>query len=262
MALPSSGQLSIGQLQAEFGGGSYYLKNFYRGGGIVPNTSYNGNIPTSGQISLEQFYGSSSAVPGSGNWGPGTYYWAIPNYNLMSIQIWGAGGGGAANYYNGSGNWNGTAGGNSTVYIIGYSGPTAYGGGGGANYQNGGGGGAGGGAGGWTGGGNGYTGEAGQGYQGSNGGYGGSSPAGGGRAGSGAGGNFPGGGGGGGLQGGGGGAGGYLVSYYTPSTLGIGTTLVISVGSGGAGGPVYPDTNFGRYGGGNGAGGYVIITWQ
>ncbi len=62
MPLPSSGQLSLGDLRNEFGGGNpVYMSQMYRGAGLVPNTPQNANIPTSGTIYLSQFYGASAA---------------------------------------------------------------------------------------------------------------------------------------------------------------------------------------------------------
>jgi len=61
MALPSSGAISIGAINTEFGRASTAqtsMSQLYRGGGIV--TSNNTNVPTSGQISLSQFYGASN----------------------------------------------------------------------------------------------------------------------------------------------------------------------------------------------------------
>lgn len=62
MTLPSSGQISLAQIHTEFGGPApYSLFNYYRGGSYVPNTSTNSKVPTSGAISLEDFYGASAA---------------------------------------------------------------------------------------------------------------------------------------------------------------------------------------------------------
>jgi hypothetical protein len=61
MALPTSGNISLSQLIAEFGGGTK-LTDFYRGGAWVPNTAANANVPTSGQISMTQFYGASKTT--------------------------------------------------------------------------------------------------------------------------------------------------------------------------------------------------------
>ena len=70
MTLQASGQISLDNLQTEFGGPSpVSLFNYYRGGSYVPNTSTNGNIPTSGAISLESFYNASVSVSVSINGG-------------------------------------------------------------------------------------------------------------------------------------------------------------------------------------------------
>ena len=57
MALPSSGSLTLAQIQTEFGGTTpISLSEYYRNGGFV--TSNNTNVPTSGTISLSNFYGA------------------------------------------------------------------------------------------------------------------------------------------------------------------------------------------------------------
>ncbi len=58
MALPSSGTITLAQIQTEFGGSSpTSLSEYYRGGAYV--TSNNTNVPTSGTISLSNFYGAA-----------------------------------------------------------------------------------------------------------------------------------------------------------------------------------------------------------
>ena len=57
MALPSSGTLSLGQIQTEFGGTNPIgMSEYYRGGAFV--TSNNTSVPTSGTISINNFYGA------------------------------------------------------------------------------------------------------------------------------------------------------------------------------------------------------------
>ena len=57
MTLPSSGALSFSQIQGEFGGSNpISLSEYYRNGSFVPSNQFNGNVPTSGQISMSQFY--------------------------------------------------------------------------------------------------------------------------------------------------------------------------------------------------------------
>ena len=57
MALQSSGAISLSDIQTEFGGSNpISLSEYYRGGAYV--TSNNGNVPTSGVITLSNFYGA------------------------------------------------------------------------------------------------------------------------------------------------------------------------------------------------------------
>ena len=59
MVIKSSGSLSISEIVAEFGGTvPHSLSEYYRGGGLVPNIPQNTNIPTSGSISISDFYGA------------------------------------------------------------------------------------------------------------------------------------------------------------------------------------------------------------
>lgn len=72
MTLAPSGILFLGpnpqvpnrSIASEFGGSAPYdLQNYYRGGGLVPDFPQNSNIPTSGVIDMQDFYGSSSDIP-------------------------------------------------------------------------------------------------------------------------------------------------------------------------------------------------------
>jgi len=61
MAIPGSGQVSISDLATEFGDSApNQMSEFYRGGSLVPNTPGNSSVPTSGQISLSNFYGAQN----------------------------------------------------------------------------------------------------------------------------------------------------------------------------------------------------------
>ena len=63
MALPSSGVLTLDDIQTEFGGTNPIdLSDYYRGGGLVPDSAGNSSIPTSGAISVSDFYGSANSV--------------------------------------------------------------------------------------------------------------------------------------------------------------------------------------------------------
>lgn len=66
MALPTSGPLSLSDIQGEFGGSNpISLNEYYAGGGLVPSgtSGTNGPVPTSGTISISNFYGTSNVPP-------------------------------------------------------------------------------------------------------------------------------------------------------------------------------------------------------
>lgn len=63
MTLPTSGPLSLSDIQGEFGGSNpISLNEYYAGGGLVPagTTGTNGAVPSSGTISISNFYGTSN----------------------------------------------------------------------------------------------------------------------------------------------------------------------------------------------------------
>jgi len=61
MTLPSSGPLSIEDIANEFGGTvPHSLSEYYRGGGLVPDSSLTQSIPTSGSISVSDFYDTTN----------------------------------------------------------------------------------------------------------------------------------------------------------------------------------------------------------
>jgi len=63
MALPSSGVLTLNDIQTEFGGTNPIdLSEYYRGGGLVPDSALNAAIPTSGVISVSDFYGAANLL--------------------------------------------------------------------------------------------------------------------------------------------------------------------------------------------------------
>ena len=60
MALPNSGSISLADIQTEFGGSNPIgLNEYYRNGSYV--TPNNTNVPTSGLIDFNDFYGSETA---------------------------------------------------------------------------------------------------------------------------------------------------------------------------------------------------------
>ena len=61
MAVTSSEPISITDLVTEFGGDApHSLTEYYRNGGLVPTNSTNGSVPTSGAISLTNFFGTTA----------------------------------------------------------------------------------------------------------------------------------------------------------------------------------------------------------
>lgn len=63
MAIPSSGPLTLGDIQTEFGGSNpISLSEYYAGGSYVPagTTGTYGAVPSSGEISIRNFYGTSN----------------------------------------------------------------------------------------------------------------------------------------------------------------------------------------------------------
>lgn len=65
MPLPTSGPLSLSDIQGEFGGSNpISLNEYYAGGGLVPagTSGTNGAVPSSGTISISNFYGTSNVV--------------------------------------------------------------------------------------------------------------------------------------------------------------------------------------------------------
>lgn len=65
MPLPSSGPLSLNDIQTEFGGTNpISLNEYYAGGSFVPagTTGTNGAVPSSGAISIFNFYGTAKSI--------------------------------------------------------------------------------------------------------------------------------------------------------------------------------------------------------
>lgn len=117
MALPSSGPLSLQNIQTEFGGTNpISLNEYYAGGGLVPagTSGTYGPVPSSGAISIRNFYGTQSFIPfGEAVYtSPGTYSFVVPAgiTEISAVAVGGGstgvvyrtttGGGGALSYSN------------------------------------------------------------------------------------------------------------------------------------------------------------------
>lgn len=98
MPLPSSGPLSLANIQTEFGGTNpISLNEYYAGGALVPagTSGTNGAVPSSGAISIFNFYGTTAVIPfGESSYTTaGTYSFVVPP-GITSICAVAVGGGG------------------------------------------------------------------------------------------------------------------------------------------------------------------------
>ena len=64
MPLPASGSISLTQVQTEFGGANPIgINEYYKGGAYVSASDNAPNVPASGTIDMNDFWGASKAVP-------------------------------------------------------------------------------------------------------------------------------------------------------------------------------------------------------
>jgi hypothetical protein len=80
MPLPTSGPLSLNDIQTEFGGTNPIgLNEYYAGGGLVPagTSGTFGAVPSSGAISIQNFYGTSKVLVPTGL--------IVPLYNTTTV---------------------------------------------------------------------------------------------------------------------------------------------------------------------------------
>jgi len=80
MALPGSGTIKLSDIKTEFSGGNN-LTDYYRNGSYVPDYAQNSGVPTSGSISLTDFYGASDVAPAQ------NYYPTGNNLNITSSVL-------------------------------------------------------------------------------------------------------------------------------------------------------------------------------
>lgn len=150
MTLPTSGPISLTDIQAEFGGSnSLSLNNYYKGGAYVLTTDYAPNVPTSGKISLSDFYGARKTTLTTLTFTvPGDNFIVLPATvvgNLVITMTGGGGGGGGPDSQPGLSGYGGLIVTNAQIPTSAGDIVNAYvGGGGGAGGSGGGGGGGGG----------------------------------------------------------------------------------------------------------------------
>jgi len=122
MAIPASGPLSMTTIQTEFGGTApISLNEYYAGGSFVPagTSGTYGAVPSSGTISIQNFYGTTNLLPravfaGGGNGGSATseIYYVNPSslgnavsFGNLTVAGFGFGGCGSSTrgvFFNGS----------------------------------------------------------------------------------------------------------------------------------------------------------------
>jgi hypothetical protein len=102
MALPGPGvPLSMSQIQTEFGGANPIgLNEYYAGGAYVPagTTGTYGAVPSSGTISIQNFYGTQKFVPVTRTYTSGTGATETVPTGATSVVVTVTGGGGAGGY--------------------------------------------------------------------------------------------------------------------------------------------------------------------
>ena len=126
MALPSSGPLSLSDIQGEFGGSNpISLSEYYAGGGLVApgTTGTYGAVLSSGTISIQNFYGTSNTppfTPVTNTYTSGSGNETVPSgATSLTLTVVGAGGSGGGSYTDfGSDIYNSGGGGGGAGYSI------------------------------------------------------------------------------------------------------------------------------------------------
>ena len=105
MALPTEGPISLWDIQQEFGGAApTQLEEYYKGGQYVLLTDYAPNVPTSGPISITDFYGAKRTSLTTVTFSTaGDNFIVLPDtfsgtLNVVSMTGGGGGGGGPDTY--------------------------------------------------------------------------------------------------------------------------------------------------------------------
>ena len=135
MAIPSSGAISFDTIQTEFGGSNPIgLDEYYAGGSYVASgiSGTNGAVPSSGAISMNQFFGTT-APPAVGQQvftgDSGSYTWVAPaRVTKVSIVAVGRGGVGSGGAGGGLGYKNNVTVVPGTSYTVSVGTPSSFGG--------------------------------------------------------------------------------------------------------------------------------------
>lgn len=137
MTLPTSGPLSLSDIQTEFGGSNpISLSEYYAGGSYVPSgtTGTNGAVPTSGTIAISNFYGTSKVViqltsPVTVAYASGGFLSATTGYRVANDGYVYTGGWSVSPSYGQEEQWDNVVGtvGNYEIYVSKTSGDTPTG---------------------------------------------------------------------------------------------------------------------------------------
>jgi hypothetical protein len=99
MAIVSSGAVSLGAIQTEFGGSNpISLSEYYQGGGVIGDGVYPNTIPASGVIQLDDFYSAKATHAYAGVSSNTTVYSACIGYSIdyfngalkVTVGYWGS----------------------------------------------------------------------------------------------------------------------------------------------------------------------------
>ena len=120
MTLPTSGIITLNDIQNEFGGSNPIgLSEYYRGGTYISSTDYAPNVPTSGAISLNNFYGAKKTTFNIVIRLFSDAFYVPPTSDgvLYVYVIAGGGGGGMHSDYHGANGMSGGAGGRASAIV-------------------------------------------------------------------------------------------------------------------------------------------------
>lgn len=111
MTIPSSGPISLYDLQSTAGGTDpISITEYYRDGAYIDATWIAPNVPTSGTISLGNFYGVYVNIIGQAEYTTaGTYTWVCPA-NVFNVSVLCVGAGAGTNVSGGDSSFSGAAG--------------------------------------------------------------------------------------------------------------------------------------------------------
>lgn len=134
MPIANSGAVSFTDIQTEFGGSNpIAIDEYYAGGANVPagTSGTNGAVPSSGQIGVNSFVGTTKTVAGQQAYtAAGDYTWVAPAgvTSVSVVAIGGGGGGGGMDYYGGGGGGLGYKNNYTVTPGVGYAVKVGYGG--------------------------------------------------------------------------------------------------------------------------------------